>query len=228
MLLPFEIELYYFLRNKPGWFNFLSLLGNSEKKINEYEQYDEERKILDNEEEKYYKLNILPDVKRNEFEFMREIQQEMPEMIIEIKRNQIKELMERLEMLTKHFEQLEWKGVQSWYIQMSREIHKPELLIKKIKKLNTDIYFIENRAKIIEGQINEQDIVRAKEYPMENLIQVDKRGFGPCPFHQEKTASFYIKQNFGYCFGCGKSVDTIQLIMDTKGINFIEAVKLLK
>jgi hypothetical protein len=228
MLLPFEIELYYFLRNKPGWFNFLSLLGNSQEKIKEYEEFDEERKRLDNEEEKCYRWNISLDGKRNEFEFITEIQKDMPEMILENKKNEIETLTKKLEAILKRIEEMQWKGIAPWWIKLITEINNPEAIVKQIKELKKDIYFIENKNKSLEEQIDEQDIIRAKEYPMENLIQVDKRGFGPCPYHQEKTPSFYIKKNFGYCFGCGKSVDTIQLIMDTKGISFIDAVKFLK
>lgn len=222
MLTSSEIELYYFCRNLTNWLIFIP----KEKQL-EFEEYDELTRQFDKEQELYYKRFITPDVKRNEFEFIREIQNETPEIIIDIKKNQIEKLTQKLAEITRHQEEMEWKGVEPWWIKIIRELHNPKVIISKIKKLQTDIYFLENKQKLLEGQIDEMDIVRAKEYPMESLVEVNQQGFGYCPFHQEKTASFYIKQNFGYCFGCGKSVDTIQFIMDTKGINFVEAVKLL-
>lgn len=52
---------------------------------------------------------------------------------------------------------------------------------------------------------------------------------GLCPFHQEKTPSFYVdeaKQLF-YCFGCGKGGDAFKFLMLQEKADFKEAVRLL-
>jgi len=51
----------------------------------------------------------------------------------------------------------------------------------------------------------------------------------PCPFHQEKTASFHVDDNKGfyYCFGCQAKGDAIGFIKETENVNFIEAVEIL-
>ncbi len=52
---------------------------------------------------------------------------------------------------------------------------------------------------------------------------------GLCPFHNERTPSFYIdetKQLF-YCFGCGAGGDTFKFAMLREGVDFMEAVRLL-
>ena len=53
--------------------------------------------------------------------------------------------------------------------------------------------------------------------------------WAPCPFHQEKTASFHVDDNKGfyYCFGCQAKVDAIGFIKETENVNFIEAVEIL-
>jgi len=53
--------------------------------------------------------------------------------------------------------------------------------------------------------------------------------WAPCPFHQEKTASFHVDDNKGfyYCFGCQAKGDAIGFIKDTENVNFIEAVEIL-
>jgi ferredoxin len=94
---------------------------------------------------------------------------------------------------------------------------------KKLKEIN--LYLDPSPAK--EGRITSEDIEKAKEYPFEDLIETNRAGFALCPFHEEKTPSFYIKKNFGYCFGCGRCVDTIQFLMETENIGFTEAVKRL-
>lgn len=52
---------------------------------------------------------------------------------------------------------------------------------------------------------------------------------GCCPFHKEKTPSFYVKPNEGYyyCFGCKATGNAISFLMDYEGQNFLEAVDTL-
>jgi DNA primase len=63
-------------------------------------------------------------------------------------------------------------------------------------------------------------------------IALKKRGrefSGQCPFHQEKTASFFVNDEKGtfYCFGCGVSGDMIDYIMKKDRIHFHQAVEKL-
>lgn len=53
--------------------------------------------------------------------------------------------------------------------------------------------------------------------------------WAPCPFHQEKSASFHCDDQNGYyyCFGCHAKGDAIRFLREAEGMEFIEAVKLL-
>ncbi len=53
--------------------------------------------------------------------------------------------------------------------------------------------------------------------------------WSPCPFHQEKTASFHVddKKGFYYCFGCHAKGDMISFVRETENVGFMEAVKIL-
>ncbi|QQA41542.1 DNA primase [Pelagovum pacificum] len=53
--------------------------------------------------------------------------------------------------------------------------------------------------------------------------------WAPCPFHQEKTASFHVddRKGFYYCFGCHAKGDAISFVRETENVDFIEAVKIL-
>ncbi|TRD21581.1 DNA primase [Palleronia caenipelagi] len=53
--------------------------------------------------------------------------------------------------------------------------------------------------------------------------------WAPCPFHQEKTASFHVedRKGFYYCFGCHAKGDAITFVKETENVSFIEAVRIL-
>src|SRR5215469_14703247 len=50
---------------------------------------------------------------------------------------------------------------------------------------------------------------------------------GLCPFHNEKTPSFYVVEDKGFfhCFGCGAHGDAIGWIMRSENLDFIEAIE---
>ena len=49
----------------------------------------------------------------------------------------------------------------------------------------------------------------------------------PCPFHSERTPSFYVvpAKGFYHCFGCGEKGDVFTFLMKKAGLNFQEAVR---
>lgn len=53
--------------------------------------------------------------------------------------------------------------------------------------------------------------------------------WAPCPFHQEKTASFHVddRKGFYYCFGCHAKGDAISFMRDAENMGFMEAVEVL-
>lgn len=60
-------------------------------------------------------------------------------------------------------------------------------------------------------------------------IHVDRAGFCRCIFHKEKTASMkiYSESNSFYCFGCQKSGDVFDIVMQLNGVNFNDAFAML-
>ncbi|SNR28048.1 DNA primase [Puniceibacterium sediminis] len=53
--------------------------------------------------------------------------------------------------------------------------------------------------------------------------------WAPCPFHQEKSASFHVddRKGFYYCFGCQAKGDAISFVCETENVDFMEAIKIL-
>ena len=61
------------------------------------------------------------------------------------------------------------------------------------------------------------------------LVPKGGRLAGLCPFHLEKTPSFYVNDSEGFyhCFGCGVSGDAISFLRESDGLDFMEAVRYL-
>ncbi|MBI4721392.1 MAG: DNA primase [Candidatus Stahlbacteria bacterium] len=61
------------------------------------------------------------------------------------------------------------------------------------------------------------------------LHRVGKSYKSVCPFHSEKSASFYVSPEKGvyHCFGCGKSGNVITFLMSYNNLAYFEAVKFL-
>ncbi|WP_428687934.1 DNA primase [Roseibium sp.] len=53
--------------------------------------------------------------------------------------------------------------------------------------------------------------------------------WAPCPFHQEKSASFHVddRKGFYYCFGCHAKGDLFSFVQETENVSFMEAVEIL-
>jgi DNA primase len=51
--------------------------------------------------------------------------------------------------------------------------------------------------------------------------------WAPCPFHQEKSASFHVddRKGFYYCFGCHAKGDALSFVKETANLSFMEAVE---
>jgi DNA primase len=65
-----------------------------------------------------------------------------------------------------------------------------------------------------------------------SYIKLDKAGKnfkGRCPFHNEKTPSFFVSPDRGgyYCFGCNAKGDIFTFVEQFEGLDFMGALKLL-
>ena len=59
------------------------------------------------------------------------------------------------------------------------------------------------------------------------LVRSGRNWKGCCPFHGEKTPSFYVYDDHFHCFGCGAHGDAISFVMRAEGASFPEAVERL-
>jgi DNA primase len=59
------------------------------------------------------------------------------------------------------------------------------------------------------------------------LARSGRQWKGCCPFHGEKTPSFYVYDDHYHCFGCGAHGDAVTFVMQSLGVSFPEAVEQL-
>ncbi|ASA23593.1 DNA primase [Paenibacillus donghaensis] len=81
---------------------------------------------------------------------------------------------------------------------------------------------------VIESVLARHDIVDT----VGKVVQLSKQGkylWGLCPFHSEKTPSFTVTPDRGvfHCFGCGMGGNAIKFRMETEGLSFPEAVRIM-
>ncbi len=77
----------------------------------------------------------------------------------------------------------------------------------------------------LRSRISLSDLVGRKV----RLVRRGREYAGLCPFHHEKTPSFYVVEDkaFFHCFGCGAHGDAIGFTMRANNLDFLEAIERL-
>ena len=106
-----------------------------------------------------------------------------------------------------------------------------EEIIKKLTKCQ--FFFVPLQIEMINRETIDRimDATHIEEVIGE-FVSLRKRGanhIGCCPFHNEKTPSFYVSPSKGIykCFGCGKSGNAVGFLMDHEHYTYPEALRYL-
>ena len=184
----------------------------------------EEREVLYKIEKDYYK-NEVPKNRKKLAEFKEELKD-----VPELKKAREEYLLGKikcLKWLIRILNEKIQKSFDSGEEYFERWLYNDRIkgFEKQLKKLLFEI-----RAKstiAIKNGVTESMILQAREYPIEDLIETNSRGFAICPYHDDTHPSMLVKNGFAYCFSCGVSKDAIALAMDLHNLNFLEAIKFL-
>lgn len=119
--------------------------------------------------------------------------------------------------------------------------HPPQTVMSPIRRQHTAYY--NNKFKVLlrcssEGlMIDRQTVDKIKDAAnivevVSEFVTLKKSGAnykGLCPFHNEKTPSFYVSPARGtcHCFGCGKGGNPINFIMEHEQMTYPEALRWL-
>lgn len=76
-------------------------------------------------------------------------------------------------------------------------------------------------------ELRARTLLSAVIAPSVKLTKAGREFKACCPFHNEKTPSFYVndEKGFYHCFGCQAHGDAIRFLTDAKGMPFMDAVK---
>lgn len=141
---------------------------------------------------------------------------------------EIKKHPEKPERINQFYEQLtEWL--------FGKDLEKFHSEAQQIKRLLNPIPQKKNCR-----WLNREEIMNHPRYSLLDLASTEtqlkpipnNRWKGLCPFHKEKTPSFYVfidskGYQFFHCFGCGAHGDVISFVMKTRNISFFEALQFL-
>lgn len=128
----------------------------------------------------------------------------------------------------------EWLTEEAIKVFLIPELIECDKQINRLKRLLA-LAFPENRM-FSEYRDFQGKLERAREYPIVELAQnyLELKSSGSrfvslCPFHNEKTPSFFLypETNTFHCFGCQEHGDIIKLTMHLCGIDFKNAVRML-
>jgi hypothetical protein len=183
----------------------------------------------------------LPDelrVKRTERENVEDFAPESHEIVRGLYKEQTQKRTKLLAKIEKAFAAIDaestdedyryfWKAVFHAKYKLDEELKDVDIKLARQRRYLTII----NDKPLPEGAIDAELIQAAKDVPIESIFdqqfrQTGNKLVGICPFHEEKTASFFIYKdtNRCYCFSCKAGYNTIDGYMRLHDCNFNESV----
>jgi len=137
-----------------------------------------------------------------------------------------------LKKMEARFNLMEFQDVDKWLIDLAKDMSGYEKMAGKVRSNKITIAHLMGKYSNKKTVVTDDMIKLAKKVPFDKLLKLEQVGSMKrckCPFHNEKTASFYVypDTNRGHCHGCGKNVDTIQYLVEVNKVEFNEAVLML-
>ncbi len=146
----------------------------------------------------------------------------------------------------KKIEELRKEFRSEWIKEMEDDYNKNEMenlikIIRAKRRIGFDVSKEESKYKYLYNKVfndkkdNKIDLESKKNVPIQTInpeqMTTSSNGklVGLCPFHKEKTPSFYVfEDNSFHCFGCGAhGYNAIDFIIKLKNCSFKEAIEQL-
>jgi len=154
-------------------------------------------------------------------------QKKLIEQVLKDKRAELRDLV-TLEAKIKNlcYKKLSSKerAFKEWYYSMCF-VRAPRINLEvRIKELERILLYMKK------GKGGELDIHKAKQRPITDFIEFNKFNFARSIFNKSDdtpSMKYYPRQNQVHCFSTGRHEDVIGVVMEIRGCDFIEAVKII-
>lgn len=214
-------NLFFVIRDIPGWLADCWAAGFSKDELDRLEEMSDE----------YDAYDPFGELKAMDREIEREGGHDV--YFSETDDDKIRTLSQKIADIYRDYERHMWNDgpYQERFIMLKmRNVEGLERLRRGIRgrQLHNDESV---RSSLSSDRITDQDIERAREYPLERLIpdfDMARAGYVRCQWHEDKRPSMLVKNGFGFCFSCQKSVDSIGWLVEVDKMSFVDAVKYLR
>lgn len=225
-------KIWFYVSDIPGWLRLLENVGWKDPiALKYFETIDEEFIDILKKETQYYHDEFSPKIRKQVLEFKEDIRKEhgqkwMDGRKMEFLEGKIKALKNRWNEIIESDSKSREMDTPHWLRKVFREFKGLKRIESQLRRYHIEKYIIKNPS-FAKNRVTPEEIASAMKFPFKDLVEAGKNLMTSCPFHEDKHPSFYIKNNYAYCFSCKKSWNTINFIMETKDFRFPEAVRYL-
>ncbi|MFZ4859227.1 MAG: CHC2 zinc finger domain-containing protein [Desulfuromonadaceae bacterium] len=138
----------------------------------------------------------------------------------------------RIEYLTRHIQERALDAV--WLADDTGELsaHFAQQVLDEVLQMARELRHLTRLAKGSTshvGSITPELIEQSRLIPIEQLIEFDRQGKAVAWCHDDKVPSltWHRSKNRATCFPCGKSFNSIDVLIQRDGMAFVDAVKTL-
>lgn len=100
-------------------------------------------------------------------------------------------------------------------------LREAKYLVKRLESIKKEREARESNRK---DEVTPEMVDRAREYPIEQIVKLERNGRAKCVFHAGEDGNMDIRKNFAHCYVCGTHGDPIDVYKAVYGVGFREAV----
>ena len=219
--------IYEMFHNEPSWYIKLQNVGLfARDQLSIILSFDETSK-----EDKDIEYQQSREMKRRVFDFVEEVYRDEEDWCDECRLNYLEDRKRVFEEIIcdilKVYSAQRTNGVSEEERQIAFELANIDKYKNSLKKVENEIHFLKNKKEFEANRLTPQEIELAEQYPIEDILQVNKQGFALCVNHSDSTPSMYCKNGFAFCFTCNFQANSISLYRKVHNCGFVDAVKFL-
>lgn len=224
-MIPNELlyDIYLSIHNTPSWY-FKMCDSNvlTEEQLNMMINYD----TPNTQDDETYSSHVR-NMNMNIFEFTEEIYKEESDWCDEKRLEYLLSLKSNIQSvicnILKHYSEQRDNGTKDEDRQFEFILSNIDKYKNRLKKMESEINFLNNKNDYKNSRLTPLEIQKAEQYPIEDIVHVNKSGFALCVNHSDRKPSMFCKNGFAYCFTCVKGSSSI---LTDKGLRQSKDIKI--